>query len=501
MPRVTFGPFSFDRERRALTRDGEVVSLNGRGTALLAALVSAKGDVVARSALLDSGWPGLVVEEANLTVQIATLRKALGTRSDGRDWIETVQRSGYRLLRDEEIAPADMPSIAVLPFADFSANSGQLYFADGIVEDLITALSRFKTFAVVARQSSFVYKDRPVDIREVAEALGVRYVLEGSVRRVDRTVRVATQLIDARNGMHLWAEKYDGAVDDVLDFQDRITEQVIGSIEPRIRKAEIERSRRSRPESFDSYDLYLRALSLIQGFDERGHGEALELLERAMALDPGYAPVVALSSWAHGKRVGTGAEAPDDSVKCVALAERAVTLGHDDAVVLAIAGRFIMDLGGHPDRGYELMVRALELNPNSALVVSFAGHAYRMNGQYDDAIACSMRALELMPGAPEAFWNLLGIANCHLGTGRFEEAVTWCRRALEANSKVIWTYAMLAAAYAHLGRREDAGAALQSLLGLRPGMTVAGLFPGTPRQGTGDWKLVEGLLAAGLPAA
>jgi TolB-like protein len=203
-----FGPFFFDPGRGELRRDGKAVALGQRGLALLEALLEAEGEPVSKAQLLDRGWSGTIVEEVNLSVQIAALRKALGTAPDGQEWIATVPRVGYRLPRQTPRSPvgaaqSGRPSIAVLPFANISGDHKQTYFADGVVEDIIAALSRFKTFAVVARNSSFVYRDRAVDVREAAKALGVRYVLEGAVQRRDRSVRVTAQLIDAVAGVHL----------------------------------------------------------------------------------------------------------------------------------------------------------------------------------------------------------------------------------------------------------------------------------------------------------
>ena len=202
--------------------------------------------------------------------------------------------------------PPDAPSIAVLPFANLSNDPEQEYFADGMVEDMITALSRFRWLVVIARNSTFTYKGRAVDVRQVAKELGVRYVLEGSVRKAARRVRITGQLIDATTGAHLWAERFDGDLEDIFDLQDRITESVVGAIEPRMRKAEIERSRRKRPDSLDAYDLYLRALPHVYAMRPDDNTEALELLDRAISLDPGFAPALAYAAWCYEQRVVRG---------------------------------------------------------------------------------------------------------------------------------------------------------------------------------------------------
>lgn len=211
MPSISFGAYTFDATLMSLTRDGTPLGLNARGAALLAALVDAKGATVSRQALLEAGWPGLTVEEANLTVQIGILRRLIGNRPDGGDWIATVPRIGYRLHCDGPRMANEAPSIAALPFQNVSGDPEQEYFADGITDDLITALSRLRGFFVIARNSTFAYKGKTPDVRQVARELGVRYVLEGSVRKAGDRLRVTAQLIEASTGNHIWADRYDSA--------------------------------------------------------------------------------------------------------------------------------------------------------------------------------------------------------------------------------------------------------------------------------------------------
>ena len=259
-----FGPFILDLVRGELRRDGEFVSVGQRGIALLSALLRADGKPVSKAELMEQVWPGMIVEEGNLTVQIAALRKLLGTSPGGHDWITTVPRIGYRLLRMEapmavKAEPAVLPSLAALPFQNLSGDPEQEYFADGVVEDIITALSRFKSFAVIARNSSFIYKGRSVDVRQVASELGVRYVLEGSVRRAGERLRISAQLIDGSTGAQLWAQNFDGERGEVFDFQERITESVASVAEPQIQKAELEHARTGRKGIVAAYDLFLQA--------------------------------------------------------------------------------------------------------------------------------------------------------------------------------------------------------------------------------------------------
>lgn len=501
---LAFGPFTLDAQHAALRRDGTEVVIGPRGVAIIEVLMEADGGTVSRESLMARVWPGLTVEESNLTVAIAALRQAIGTHPNGEELIATVPGLGYRLTRPPEAQAGAFdgkPSIAVLPFANFSNDPQQGYFADGMVEDLTTALSRFKTFAVVARNSSFVYKDRAYDIREVSEALGVRYALEGSVRRVGGTVRVTAQLIEAQSGAHIWAEKFDGKLDDVFDFEDAITENVVGAIEPHIRRAEIERSHRKRPESLDAYDLYLQALPLISSVAAHDYSKAIVLLERAIALDPGFAPALAHACWAYAKRLGSGQTPPgiDDAQKCIELAKRALAADSNDATVLAIAGLQLMAVKEDEERGYGIVMRAFALNPNSFLVANFAGFAHRQHGNFDDAVACHLRALGFMPGAPEVIWCYTAIAAAHLSAGRFEEALVWALRARDIHDGLEWTQTTLAAAFAHLGRIDEARDALQVVTAARPGLTIAGFFGRNQKPGPQDGFLVEGLVKAGIP--
>jgi TolB-like protein len=506
MERQVFGPYAFETRSGTLWRDGSIVPLGGRGGALLAALLAADGGVVTRSDLLDQAWPGAAVEDSNLAVQVATLRKLLGTRPDGEEWIVTVPRVGYRLPRDVSDRPATRPAIAVLPFLNLSSDLEQEHFVDGIVEDLITALSRFRTFAVVARTSSFVYKHHAADVRDVARALGVRYVLEGSIRRAGRQVRVSTQLIDGTTGAHLWAENLDGTFEDVFDFQDRLTSRIVALIEPQIRQAEIDRARRKRPENLDAYDLYLRALYVgqrqrIVRVDE--YDEEIRLAEASIALDGNFAPALAYAAWSHEARLTRMGVAPpgvDDAAAAIDLADRALAADPNDAMVLLVAGTITITVKHDFDAGFALVQRALALNPNSAVIVTTAAYFHFHQGDFDGAIACALRALLLVPGGPDAVWTQSGLARFYLSAGRFEDALTWSLRAVASPTAIDFAYCVLAAAYAGLERPADARAALATARSMWPALTVSSLLGAGALPTSRDRFLTQGLLTAGLPA-
>ena len=507
-PTIAFGPFVFDPASATLWEGSGPVSLGGRAAALLGALLDADGGVVTRSALMERAWPEIAVEDGNLAVQIANLRKILGTRSDGQEWITTVPRVGYRLIRSSALSgfhANGKPSIAVLPFVNIGDDRQQEHFADGMVEDMTTALSRFKMLAVVARNSSFAYKGRSVDIREVARALGVRYVLEGSVRRSGVRIRVSAQLIEGETGAHLWAENVDGTIEDVLDFQDRVTARVVGLIEPEIRKAEFERSRRKRPENLDAYDLYLQALPLLHmlGVQRLEHYDAaIDLLDRAIALDPNFAPALSLAAWAHEKRLtrsGTPPPGVDDAAAAIALAERACA-DDGDAFVLMVAGVVLITVKGEPDPGYALINRAYAINPNSQAIGKVVGYAHWHRGAFDDAVACSLRALQLSPSGGEALRCMSQIARAHLSAGRIEDALVWGLRTLESPAATDFARCVVTACYAHMGRMDDARASVQATLAIWPALTVASLIGPRGYPDTHDRLLVEGLHMAGMSA-
>jgi TolB-like protein/tetratricopeptide (TPR) repeat protein len=496
---AVFGPFVLDRRKRVLTRNGEVVPIGHRSYVLLETLLDAGGETVHKATLMERGWPGVVVEEGNLTVQIAALRKQLG--GDAEALIVTVPRVGYRLVAPA-VARGGPPLIAVLPFSNLSSDAEQSYFADGVVDDLITALSRFTTFAVLSRGSAFALRDRAPDGQTAgARELGVRYALEGSVRRVGQTLRITTQLVDLTTDAGLWGEKFDRAVSDVFDFQDRITESVVGVIEPTVRHAEIERARRKHPSSLDAYDLFLRALPFARGMDPDGHATGIELLRRSAALDPTYAMARAYASWTYETRAGLSLPplGPDDRETCLALAREALALDGDDPLIRAICGFVLLNVSGEFDR-VEGLRRAAEANPNNIIVINRAGAGCLITGAYDEAYQWFHRAYRLSPGALDAHESLTGLALTEFMRGKDEAAIEWAQRSLATFNDWLFTYEVLAAANARLGRLQEAAAAVDRYRALAPRATIEQLV-----QGSGTYKdrylaaLVPQLRKAGFP--
>jgi adenylate cyclase len=314
------------------------------------------------------------------------------------------------------LALSDKSSIAVLPFQNMSGDPEQEYFADGMVEELITALSRFSWLLVMARNSSFTYKGRAVDVRRVADELGVRYVLEGSVRRAGQRIRITGQLINATTGAHIWADRFDGDAEDIFDLQDKITECVVGAIEPSLRKAEIERARRKRPDSLSAYDLFLRALTPMNKLRPEANAEALTLLEQAIAIDPRYAPALAYAAFGHEQRLLHGwSTAPEtDAAAAVGLARQALAIDSGEAAAIAMAAFVLTFVGRDYDGGRRAAERALALNPNSPTVCWKAGWVILLAGAPQDAMPIFERSLRLSPSDPQADFLLNGLGMSHL---------------------------------------------------------------------------------------
>ncbi len=361
--------------------------------------------------------------------------------------------------------PSGRASIGVLPFNNFSGEPDQDYFADGIVEDLITALSRFKALAVVARSSTFAYKDHDIDVRDFAKDLGVRYVLEGSVQKAGSQIRINGQLVDASTGIHLWADRFEGDLKNIFEMQDRITEKVVSAIEPRIRKAEIERARRKPPENLDAYDLFLKALPNAYAMRPRENALALELLKEAMRLDPEYGPGAAFAAWCYEQRVTQGwSDTRDaDAAAAVKLARSLIADHSDDATVIAIAGSVLVMVGHEYDVGLAALARAVELNPNSPLVLMNHGWANTFAGDLEIALTSLARARALSRSDPAEFFVLSGLAMAHLLAGRCAEASEFAAASIAMYDAWEVTRLLLGCALACDGRNKEATAVVSRL--------------------------------------
>ena len=370
----------------------------------------------------------------------------------------------------------DRPSIAVLPFDNMSGDAEQDYFADGMVEDIISGLSRIKWLFVIARNTSFAYKNRAVDIRQVGRELGVRYVLEGSVRRAGNRVRIAAQLIEAGTGAHIWAERYDRALDDVFALQDELTMSVVGAIEPNLRQAEIERVKRKRPDHLDAYDLVLRAMPFAYVAMDESAAQAIPLLERALQIEPEYALAHGLAAWCYEQRYIRGARNPEDRAAAITHAHAALTTGAQDATALALGGFVIALLEHDRKTAVDAIERALALSPSNAMALGFGAAVLSVTDQRERAVEWADRALRLSPFDPLRDRPLSALSRVYFATGRFAEAADAARRAIQANPNFSNNHLYLAAALVRQGQDAGAKAAVERVIALEPKFSIAGLY-------------------------
>jgi adenylate cyclase len=376
---------------------------------------------------------------------------------------------------DTAAAPVmpDRPSIAVLPFQNMSGDPEQEYFVDGIVEDIITGLSRIKWLFVIARNSTFVYKGKPIDVKQVGRDLGVRYVLEGSLRKAGNRVRITGQLIESASGTHLWAERYDRPIGDIFELQDDVTLSVVGAIEPSLRQAEIERAKRKRPDSLDAYDLYLRALHLSQVAMPGDADKALPLLRQALALQPDYAAAHAAAAWCHEIRYLRGGMHEADKVAGLEHARAAIEAGADDATTLATAG-FVIGLVAHDyETAMNAIDRALALSGSSALALSMGAVILGHAGETARAVEYGERAIRFSPPDFMRYMPYSGLVTAYCAAGDFANAAVAGGKAAEANPRFSYPQVMQAAALSELGRLDEAKAVARRVIELEPNFTTA----------------------------
>ena len=425
-----FGDYALDLDRRELRRGLELVPTGPQVFDLLVYLVQNRERVVSKDDLLEAVWRGRIVSESTLTSHINAARKAVGDSGEAQNLIRTVARKGFRFVGEvsEErpsgaggspkstpppgpdetrhppaLALPDKPSIAVLPFQNLSGDPEQEYFADGMVEDIITALSRMRWLFVIARNSSFTYKGRAVDVKQVGRELGVRYVVEGGVRKAANRVRLTAQLIDATTGAHIWADRFDGGIEDIFELQDRMTESVVGAIAPTLEQAEIDRARRKPTENLDAYDFFLRGMAKAHQETKEAISEALRLFYKAIELDSEFASAYGMAAFCFLlRKVYLWMTDPaQELAETARLARRAAESGWDDAVALARGGQALATGVGDLDRAAAMIDRALALNPNLAAAWYASGWLRNMLGEPETAIQHVAHAMRLNPLDPE----------------------------------------------------------------------------------------------------
>jgi TolB-like protein/class 3 adenylate cyclase len=400
------------------------------------------------------------------------------------------------------LALPDKPSVAVLPFQNMSGDPEQEYFADGMVEDIITGLSRSKSLFVIARNSTFTYKGSAIDIKRVGRELGVRYVLEGSVRRAAKRIRVTAQLIDTSTDAHIWADKFDSDLEDIFDLQDRLTSNVIGAISPQLERAEIERAQRKPTENLQAYDYYLRALFSTYQWSRSGNVEALRLARIAISLDPLFALAYALAAnnFVQKKAFGWIVDASQERIDARQLAERAIQLGKDDPLVLALSGQaysFVLD---EPENGAAFLARAVALDPNLAAARYWKGWAQIYLGDVDAAIEQFLAAIRLSPLDPRLFLSQTGMAYAHFFAGRYEEGLSWATSAIQRQQNFPGAQRTLMANLAMAGRIAEARRVCDALLKTDPTFCIADIVNRIPFRRPEDVeKLGQVYRIAGVP--
>ena len=483
-----FLDYELDAGRRELRRGGELVTMEPQVFDLLEYLIRHRERVVSRNELITAIWKGRIVSESTLGSRINAVRLAIGDNGTEQRLVKTLTRRGLRYVgqitaRDSSVLDQlqtppslpDKPSVAVLPFANMSGDPGQGYFADGVAEDIITALCRFPSLFVIARNSSFGYRSRETDIRRVGDELGVRYVLEGSVRRDDNRVRVTAQLIEAATANNLWAEHYDGELTDIFALQDRITEAVAGAIEPSIRRAEIERVRRVPPRSFNAYDLCLQGLPLLNQLSRESNERAQALFEQAIKVDPTFVPAMRGAAINLVAAAGQGwISRWDAAPQVMKYARRALELAPDDAHTLAAAAHMMMwyrGCGGSMavDEAVGMADQAVALNPNAFHVLIYSGWVQLHAGQSESAIRLYERALRLSPKDPSAFNVWASLALAFLQCGRDQDAIVAAQTALRYGPRWLISFLRLSSALALAGRLEEARIVTSRLLEMQPG--------------------------------
>lgn len=522
-----FGDYVLDPDRRELRRGPEVIAVGPQVFDLLVYLIRQRERVVSKDALLAEVWGGRIVSESTLTSHINAARKAIGDSGQEQRFIRTVARKGFRFIgevREEDpghhaiplspelanplwqspptLALPDRPSIAALPFLNLSRDPEQEYFADGVVEDIISALSRIRWLFVAARNSSFTYKGRAVDVKQVGRELGVRYVLEGSVRKASNRVRITGQLIDAETGSHLWSERFDSTLGDIFELQDQITESVVGAIAPQLEQAEIERAKRKPTESLDAYDYYLRGMTNFHQGSREAVGQALPLFYKAIQLDPDFASAYGMGAWCiFWRKINGWMIDPEQEVaEGARLARRAVELGKNDAVALTRGGHALSHFIGDVEGGIALLDRALVLDPNLSSAWFLSAYLRAFHGEPDEAIERFARAMRLSPLDPEIFRMQAGTALAHLFAGRFDIASSWAEKAFRELPTFLIAVSIVAASHALAGRTDEARRAMQHLRRLDPALRISNLTDWIGIMRPQDFAtFAAGLRTAGLP--
>jgi TolB-like protein len=515
--RYLFEECALDMDRRELRRGTTPVAIEPQVFDLLVYLIQHRDRVVSKDDLLASIWHGRAISESALFNRLNAARSAIGDTGARQTLIKTLPRRGLRFVgavREEEYSPPeavpdkpslgiiDKPSIAVLPFVNLSGDPKQDYFIDGIVEDIITALSRNRAFFVIARNSSFTYKGKPVDTRQIGRELGVRYILEGSVRKSGNRVRVTGQFIEAESGHHLWADRFDGELVDIFDLQDQLVTRVVGAMAPQLEKAEIERAKRDLTSNPAAYDFYLRGLASWNRWSKANNAKALRLFYAAIDKDPEFATPYGLAASCYQFAKANGWQSEFDAAEISSLTERAVEVGNDDAVALCWAGHVRAFFFKEVDRALLLIDRALELDVNLAVAWQRSGWVRAYAGDSDGAIDSLNKAMRLDPLDTRVFLTQSAMAFAHFIAARDQEAAEWAAMALRTKPNWMPALRVAIASNAMQGRAAEAKAALQSYERGDPNVSIRKICEHYPfRRQEDKQRLVKALRKAGVREA
>lgn len=518
-----FEDFVLDADRRELMRGSVQIAIGPQVFDLLLHLIDNRQQVVTKDNLIAMVWKGRIVSDSTLTSQINAVRNAIGDTGESQHLVRTISRKGYRFIGDvTEVAGTDsakppraaeaqapfptlthLPSVAILPFLNLSGDPAQDYFVDGVVEDLISALSRMHCLFVISRNSSFTYKGRAINVQQVGRELGVRYVLEGSVRKAANRIRIIGQLVDATSGITLWSGRFDGEVTDVFEVQDQLTAKVVGSLAPQIERAEIERARLKPTNILAAYDYYLRGMAAFHQGTRQGIDDALPLFYMSIERDPTYGAAYGMAAWCFFWRKLNGwmIDQVADSLEAARLARRAIELSRDDAAVLTRGGHALGHFGGDLDSCIELLDRALILNPNLATTWYLSAFQRISNGKPEEALERFAHAMRLSPLDPEMVRIQAGMAMAYLFSGDFDTATNWAEEAYRRLPGFLLVICIVAASHALAGRDKEASRAVADLRELKPDLRVSHLNDWVLLRRAQDLaRLAEGLQRAGLPA-
>lgn len=525
----TFGNCTLDVGRRELRYEEDLVSVEPQVLDLLQYLVKNGDRVVSKDDLIANVWNGRIVSDSTLTSRISAARRAIGDSGGNQRLIRTISRKGFRFVgeiradggpggassartdaaevREEAILPSveleaprlpDQPSIAVMPFTNMSGDPGQEYFSDGITEDVITGLSRLRWFFVIARNSTFTYKGQPTEVRQVGRTLGVRYILEGSVRKSGERMRVTAQLIDAVAGCHIWAERYDRELTEVFALQDAITESVVASVEPRLLAAEGIRTRGRSVEDLGAWDLVARALSHFWTLRSAESEAAIAILRQAVDRHPTYAPAHSLLAFALLVAAHMGWPPSGDHRDYVErLARRAFDLDERDPWAQMALG-YLGFSRRQTAKAVHHFRTAIELNPGFAGAYGYMGWALAHDWQSVEAIQNLQQAIRMSPHDPFNVFYMAGLAAAHYLEGRYTVAAEWARKAIQLRPGHLGARRKLCASLAQAGLDEEAASELAQLRELQPGISIAWIKQAVPYTPKPMAHFLEGMRKAGL---